>query len=358
MNAKSSYIKMFVLLIMVSFGARANAVIINVLEWEGYISPFEAQFVAYAKSKGMDVKLNIIEPFITGPDDTFKAMRAKKADVTTPTNNYFKMNQGKLMQVLQPIDFSKLSNYHKVLGSLRSATYDEDGKGKYSVPLLGGSYGLAYNADKVSAPDSWNALWDPKFKGKYAITDGQFEANVYITMLALGYPPETIYDISQGNFNAGEVQTKLSQLVANAGSFWGGMADANAMKNLDLVTTYWFGVAEANKSGQNWKFANPKEGQTVWLDTMSIGAHVNGETLEASYLLLDFMISEVVQKQIIEMYGSIIVNGETKSLLDAETIKAGRVGDESFFVDAYFWKPLSSRTRNMYKQMWGKAQSK
>ena len=352
----SLFIKTLTWLLSFAFVTQASAVIINVLEWEGYISPFEAEFVKYAKSKGIDVKLNIIKPYITGPEDTFKAMRAKKADVTTPTNNYFKMNQGKLMQVLQPIDFSKLTNYKKVLGSLRSASYDQGKNGKYSVPLLGGSYGLAYNAANVGAPDSWNAFWDPKFKGKYAITDSQFEANVYITMLALGYPPETIYDISKGNFDAAKVQSKLNQLVANAGSFWGGLADANAMKNLDLVTTYWFGVAEANKAGQNWKFANPKEGQTVWLDTMSIGKHVTGEKLTASYLLLDFMIGEEIQKKIIEMYGSIIVNGETSKLLDAETIKAGRVGDESFFVDAYFWKPLSSRTRNMYKQMWKKAQ--
>lgn len=242
-----------------------------------------------------------------------------------------------------------------MLKSLRNASYDQDHSGKYSVPLLGGSYGLAYNANTTSAPDSWNALWDPKYKGKYAITSDQFEANIYITMLALGYSPESVYDISKGEFNESEVQQKLNQLVANAGSFWQGLADAKAMENLELVTTYWFGVADANKAGQNWKLAAPKEGQTLWLDTLAIGRHVTGEKLAAAYLLIDFMISAEIQKRIIEMYGSIIVNTETAKLLDAKTIKDGRVGDESFFIEEYFWKPLSSRTRNMYKIMWNKA---
>lgn len=357
MKAICYYTRVCALVVVSIFTVQANAVTLKILEWEGYISPFKDEFTKYAKSQGMDVNLVVMKPYITGPELIFKELRAKRADVVTPTNNYFKMSNNKLLQVLQPIDIKKIKNYSKVLASLRTASYDQDKGAKYSVPLLGGSYGLAYNADKTSAPDSWDALWDSKYKGKYAVTDDQFEANVYITMLALGYSPETIYDISKGKFDQDKVQNKLNQLVANAGSFWGGLADANKMKELDLVTTYWFGVADANKSGQNWKLSAPKEGQTVWLDTMAIGSHVNGDTLKAAYLLIDFMISEQTQKRIIEMYGSIIVNSETATLLDAKTIKDGRVGDESFFVDAYFWKPLSSRTRNLYKQMWKKARS-
>jgi spermidine/putrescine transport system substrate-binding protein len=330
---------------------------LNILEWEGYISPFAADFKAYAKSKGMDVDLNIIQPYVSDPEQIFKEMRAKKADVTTPTNNYFKASDGKLFQVLQPIDHTKLANYTKILGSLRAATYDQNDGAKYSVPLLGGSYGLAFNADKTSEPTSWAALWEPKYKGKYAVTSDQFEANIYTTMLVMGYPPESFYDIDKSNINKDQVQEKLNQLVANASSFWGGMADPAKMKELELVTTYWFGVAEANKNGQHWQLANPKEGQTVWLDTMAIGKHVSGEKLKAAYLLLDFMVSEEIQKRILEMYGSIIVNADTAKLLSPELAKSARVGDESFFDEKFFWRPLSARTRNLYKQMWDKAQS-
>lgn len=347
----------FVILVTV-VAVPTQAITLNVLEWEGYISPFTDDFTLYAKKRGLDVKLNIIKPYISDPEYIFLQLRANQADVVTPTHNYFKMSNGKLFNVLQPINFEKLENYPKILKSLRQAKYDQRKSQKYSVPLLGGSYGLAYNANTISPPDSWGALWDPKFKGRYAVTNDQFEANLYISMLALGYPPQAFYDVSDKAFDRVAVQEKLNQLVANAGSFWAGMADASAMKNLDLVTTYWFGVADANQKGQNWKLSTPKEGQTVWLDTISVGVNVNGEKLEAAYLLMDFMISEIIQKRILEMYGSIIVNGETEKILDTKAAEEGRVGDESFFDDRYFWKPLSARTRNRYKAMWQEAREK
>lgn len=347
----------FVILVTV-ISVPAHAITLNVLEWEGYISPFSDAFTLYAKKRGLDVKLNIIKPYISDPEYIFLELRANRADVVTPTHNYFKMSKGKLFNVLQPVNFERLENYPKLLKTLRKAKYDQRKSKKYSVPLLGGSYGLAYNASTISPPDSWGALWDPKFKGRYAVTNDQFEANLYISMLALGYPPQAFYDVSDKAFDRVAVQEKLNKLVANAGSFWAGMADASAMKNLDLVTTYWFGVADANKKGQNWKLSKPKEGQTVWLDTMSVAVNVSGEKLKAAYLLIDFMISEPIQKRILEMYGSIIVNGETAKILDAKIAQDGRVGDESFFDDRYFWKPLSARTRNRYKTMWQEAREK
>lgn len=334
------------------------AVTLNILEWEGYISPFKEDFEVYAKSKGMEVELNIMDPYITDPELIFNKLRARAADVTTPTHNYYKMNKNRLLLVLQPIDFSRLSHYPKVLNSLRNSQYDEFKGKKYSVPLLGGSYGLAYNAAKRDEPKSWEELWQPENKAKFAITGDQFEANIYTTLLVLGYPPESFYDIDAIEFDKPKVQAKLTSLVQNADSFWNGMADVERMKDLELATTYWFGVAAANKSGQNWKLANPKEGQTVWLDTLAIGRHVKGEKLDAAYLLIDFMISEPVQKRILEMYGSIIVNGATAKLLDPQLVKDARVGDETFFSEQYLWRPLSSRTRNTYKQMWNKAMDK
>ena len=348
---------LFIMVLALSH-ANSYSVTLKVLEWEGYISPFSEAFSQYAKRHGLEIELEIVQPYISDPEYIFNQLRAGKADVVTPTHNYFKMNGGRLFEVLKPLTFDQLVNYPKILATLRHAKYDERDGNKHSVPLLGGSYGLAYNADKVSAPISWEILWQPQSTGKYAVTNDQFEANFYITMLTLGYPPDTFYNIENSNFNRTEVQDKLDALVSNAHSFWAGMADAEKMLNLNYVTTYWFGVADANKQGQNWRLAQPQEGQTVWLDTLSIGAHVSGEKLQAAYLLIDFMISETIQKQIMELYGSIIVNSETAKLLKPDAIKSGRVGDESFFNEQYFWKPLSARTRNIYKQMWKNAREK
>jgi len=331
------------------------AVELKVHEWEGYISPFAQDFKKYAKSKGMDVDLIFIKPDITSPDQLFKMVRLGKTDVVTPTHNYYKMDRNKLIHTLQPIDFTKLKNYANLISSAIAVPFDSHEGKKYSVPLLGGSYGLAYNTQKVKEPKSWNVLWDPKNKGKISITKEQFEANLYITILSEGYDPEDCYEIHKGNVDLQKIKSKLNRLVENTGPFWAGIPSVEDMKELSYVTDYWFGVALANKNGQKWKVANPKEGQTVWLDTMAISRSLSGDKLKAAYLLLDFMISPEVQKRIHEMYGSVIVNLKAANIMSKKQIESSYLNNQSFFKEEFFWKPLPVRTRNNYKIMWEEA---
>ncbi len=343
-----------------NLNAQNNQITLNVLEWEGYISPFAEEFSKYAKQKGVDAKLNILKPYITNIEHIFEAVRFTEADIVTPTHNYYKMGNGRLMRALVPIDTSRLSNYQSITNSLKKASYDKSDGKTYSVPLLGGSYGLGYNSEKVKEPTSWDVLWSSLNKGKISITNDQFEANLYLAMLMSGYPAEGFYDIDSVKFDEVKVQKRLDALVANCGSFWGGVPDKNEMKSLNYVTDYWFGIAFANQDGQKWKLASPKEGQTVWLDTMALSWHLkrSPEKLEAAYLLLDFMISPEIQKKIFEMYGSIAVNTQALKLLDEESAKASKIGDESFFKEEWFWKPLTDRTRETYKRMWDNALEK
>lgn len=346
---------------LVLFSSTAvQAVTLNVYEWEGYISTFKEGFEAYAKSKGKDIKLEFLKgadgkpSYISNADDIFEALRAKPVDIVTPTHNYYQGENGRLIRLLKPLDTSKMPNYADVLPSLRSASFGKM-KGKdFALPLLGGAYSLAYNADRVEAPTSWAALED-KTK-KISITSGQVEANVYVAALIAGAKPADVYRIDK--INVAETQKHLKNVVANTKVFWDGMADPEEMKTLDYVTSYWFGVAAANQQGQNWKFAKPKEGQTVWLDNISISSKVKAgsEKEEAAYMLLDYMVSPDVQKKIIDTFGSVVVNGKVKSMVSAEVAEQYSVGDSSFFKEEYFWQPLDKRTVNGYKNLWKKAQ--
>lgn len=343
MEIRMKLFKTFAALTLI-MSSSANALTLNILEWEGYISPFQKEIESFAKSKGVDLKLNFVKPYITNPDQIFNEVRNGNVDIVTPTNNYYKMKGSQLIKVLHPLDFSKMSNYSNVIKGLREASYDKTGKGKYSVPLLGGSYGLFYNADKVSDPKTWEVLWDVKNKGKFAITNDQYEANFYTTLIMMGHKPNSVYDISKSNPDKKKLQDKINVLASNAKLFWGGSIKKEEMKDLSYATSYWFGVAEANKSGQNWKPATTKEGVTVWLDTMSLSASTAKDEakLKASYMVMDFMIGKATQAKLKKMYGSVMVNSSVNPNRD-------------FFKDEYFWKPLSARTKNTYKTMWQKA---
>jgi len=341
----------------------AKAVELRVLEWEGYISIYEKEFEAWAKARGKDIDLVFLtnadgSPFYIGTaDDIFENVRKKACDVTTPTHNYFKQERGKLMQILLPLDTSKLSNYKDVYPGLRNASYARDDAGKlYALPQLGGSYALAYNAAKTSAPDSWTVLLAPEAKGTFTVTSDQVEANVYQMALLAGVKPADVYDYDKFTpEQRAATAENLKLLVANAANFWGGMPTAEQMKPLTYATDYWFGVAAANAAGQDWKFATPKEGVTVWLDNVSIARHLESdpEKLEAAYLLLDYIIGVDAQATIAREFGSVIVNPTAKAKLTPA--QAAAQPGEDFFVEERFWQPLSDRTRNGYKKMWDDA---
>ncbi len=339
-----------------------QAVTLNVYEWEGYISTFKEDFEAYAKSKGKDITLSFLKgsdgkiSYISNADDIFEALRSKPVDVVTPTHNYYQGENGRLIRLLKPIDISKLSHYSNVLSTLRVANFGKKEGKDYALPLLGGAYSLAYNADRVEAPISWAALADQS--KKTSITSGQVEANIYIAALLAGSKPEDVYRIDK--INVEETAKHLNEIFSNKTVFLAGMADPYEMKNLDYVTSYWFGVAAANKAGQNWKFAKPKEGQTLWLDNISISATVKSgsEKEEAAYMLLDYMISPEVQKKILDVFGSVIVNSKVKEMVSEEVATQYSVGDSSFFKEEYFWQPLDKRTANGYKNLWNKASAK
>lgn len=335
--------------------AAAHAVTLRVLEWEGYISHVADAFEEWAKQeKGVDVTLEFLPP-AANPDHFFVALRKNQADIVTPTHNYYAMQY--LPKLLLPLDFDRLENYRDVTPSLRTAKYDEYKGRKHSVPLVGGSYGLAFNRAEAQRPVSWDVLWEPESRGRYPITSEQFEANIYLCMLMAGYSPDEFYNIDTTQFDRVKVQQLLNTLVLNAHSFWKGMVDPEIMPELKYTTTYWIGVRRANLQGQDWLLVDPAEGQTVWLDTIALSEVLmdQPEKLDAAYLLVDYMLSPEVQKRLHEELGLVVVNMKTAEIMSQEQVDRSHVGKDDFFHEEWFWRPLPRRTRNMYRKMWNEA---
>ncbi|MFD2263681.1 PotD/PotF family extracellular solute-binding protein [Lacibacterium aquatile] len=346
--------------------ALAAPVTLTIFEWEGYILPYAADFEAYAKSKGVEVKLAGLagahgKPrYIATADDIYQAARRGEVDIVTPTNNYFKDSNGKLLRLLAPLDIAAMPNFKDVIGNLKTADFaDLDGK-KYAVPLLGGGYSLAYNADRVKeAPTSWQALLDPKYKGRVSVTNAQVEANVYVAAILSGVAPQSIYRYD--NLDAAKVGGILGQLAANSPVFWDGSPDVAKMKSdLDIITDYGFAATAANAEGQNWKFANPVEATTVWLDTIALTqqAAENPDKAKAAHLLMDFMLSPEIQGRLAVTFGTVVPNPKAVEAVAAADQGKVRVATNDFFKPELLWQPLDERTRNGFKQLWEKAQAR
>ncbi|HVO01709.1 MAG TPA: extracellular solute-binding protein [Candidatus Cybelea sp.] len=333
-----------------------------VLEWEGYISRFAAEFEAYARGHGRNISIALPRDgdgkplYLAGPDDLTRALDRGGVDIVTPTHSYYKAADGALMRRLMPLDLGRVKSWTSVLGSLREARFADAGGARFGVPLLGGSCALAYNAKTVKTPPtSWKALLDPALAGRIGLTDAQWETNLYIAGLLAGVPLAKLYDPDPAYDP--KIQQALDAMVAQAGYFWGGFPEPKSLRSLALCTDYWVGVAAANAEGQDWRLADPVEGQTVWLDTIAVSAEVAGDPakVEAAHLLIEFMLSPEIQKRLLGDLGVSIVNAEAARLLAPHVAKQFHVGDNAFFAEERLWQPLRVETRARFERMWKQA---
>ena len=221
--------------------------------------------------------------------------------------------------------------------------------------MIGGSYGLAYNASYVSAPSSWDVLSAPENKGKVSMTDKLVEANGYIAAIMSGTDPEDVYD--QENVNFDKALDILQDMRDNTTKYWGGMAMPDDMKNWHYITTYGFGVSAANSEGQDWKMAIPKEGQTLWLDTIAISSSIreDEEKLEAAYFLINYMLRGEVQAEMTRMFGSVPVVTNAKDHWSVEEQQRFHIQSDEFYIEGNLWQALDKRTSNFYELLWNQA---
>lgn len=333
---------------------------LNLLTWEGY-SPDDqvSEFKKLVKNKyNEDLIFNI--KYVSSADEFFKGVRRKAVDIIVPSHNIIKDERYKLIKekLILPINLVNIPNYSKILPSLQKSEYATHNGHVYSIPLVHGPYGLAYNTAKISPPPtSWNALWDDKYKNKYTISSDYSEVNIYITALAMGLAPDQITNVRELSDPA--IRTKLSQLIKNAQNLWVGVDTAHDLSRNDLGAAWGFSFPDLSKQGQTWAMANPKEGTTGWVDGHSISQSLAGKPTHKKIAeeWINFTLSDDFQvKAIVRGIGSAPVNASIKEKLTVKEIAQYHLDDPNYFKNQrILWPTLSTRQRNFFRSLWSDA---
>ncbi len=177
---------------------------VTLFQWQDYMEPpFLADYEAAYKEK----------PAITifaDEDEAFSKMRAGfKPDVMGPC--YYEFPRWKEAGLLAPIDTSKLKNWDKISPTLRNLPGISAGPGKvWFVPHYWGNTSLTIRTDlapEYARSQSWNILFDPKYKGRVSVMDGVDDTVPFIAHMA----GIDAYEMSQADWV--KVQDKLRELV-------------------------------------------------------------------------------------------------------------------------------------------------
>ena len=273
---------------------------LRVMAWQGYadddwVKEFEGQ-------SGATVKVVFI-----GTDDEIwakiKGSEGKDFDV-------FAVNTAQLQRYIEaglttPHDLSKLPNQKEVLPRFRDLSKVKgvmrDGK-VHSIPFCFDSIGIIYDKDKVSpAPDSFEVLWDPKYKGKVLAYDNG-EHNFSFTALTLGI--EDPFHLSEDQMQ--KIKDKLVKLKQNVLSFYTTPDEALQLYKSNDVALIWanYGqqqVKAMKDAGANIAYVNPKEGALAWLDTWAMTNGVRDPELAEAWV--NYLLQKKIGEQLSQRTG-------------------------------------------------------
>lgn len=349
-----------VFLVLVSLSARAETISLNVLCWEGYTKPYVAGFKALIKEKhGLDVEINVSN--VSAPAEFWNMARGGKVDLISPAHNIPKSVHWPFIErgIAIPVNLDNIPNYKYLLPFLKKNDFVTKGDVVYGVPYTMGPYGLAYNADKVPEPKSWEVLWQPEARGKFSISKDYPDANIYTSALVLGAKYDELYDINKLFESIGNVQLqgKLTLLAMNAASLWEGTANPDEFDTLHYATTWGYAVGAANKKGLNWKMARPKEGATMWVDHWVMTSALKGDKVKKMLAeeWINYGLGIELQVGVIRNWGVSPVVTNLGGNITAEEVSTFAVGDDAYWSELSLWQNQGRRTQNGNLLLWNNA---
>ncbi len=165
---------------------------------------------------------------------------------------------------LADLDLGKIPNAARLVERLQHLPFDPSNR--HSVPYFWGTVGIAYDSDGVSpAPDSWEILWDPRYKGRISMLNDQREV-FGVALRTMGH------SLNATNPNVIE-QAKLKLLAQKPlVKIYTSENYDNLLASGDVVLAHGWGgaVARAMDERPSLRYVVPKEGGTIWADCLVV----------------------------------------------------------------------------------------
>lgn len=339
---------------------KAKQTTLEILVWEGYapenfVRSFKEQLLKEHQIDAM-VRVKYAEEY----SDFFDNIRSGQADIISIPSNMVRSKKFGFIEkkLIVPLRLKNIPNYDDILSSILNGNYATEAGKTYGVPIAHGPYGLAYNTKLVNPPpSSWNDLWDKKYINNYVISSDQFEANIYITALASGMSREDMSTFSK--VYSKKFEKRLTELAKNSRNQWVGVDSPEDLKGAALATSWGDSFHSLKKLGEDWKFAEPKEGTTGWLDYILItkNAMESEEKRLAAESWLNFIISPDFQiHHIVRELGNDPVNYKIREQLTPEEIAKHHLTDLDYFrKKRILWPVLEVRDHNGFENLWKSA---
>lgn len=232
-------------------------------------------------------------------------------DLTFPSD--YMVEKMKSEGLIQKIDFKNIPNMKYIDKSFLNPIYDE--ANEYSVPYMWGTFGILYNKKMVKEPvDSWDILWDPKYKGNIMMFDSVRDT-MGISLTRLGYSMNTI--------NPKEINEAMNELMRQKYLVLAYVNDEGKDRLLGeevaMGIIYSGDAVTLMEENPNLAYAIPKEGTNKWVDAMTIPK--SAQNKKEAEMFINFLLDPEIAKMNAEYIGYSIPNLGALELLDESVTK-------------------------------------
>ena len=178
---------------------------------------------------------------------------------------------------------------------------------KYSVPYMFGTVGLIYNKDVVKEEvDSWDILWDEKYKDKIFMFD-TYRDTLGVALKKLGYSlnstdPKEIEEAKELLLSQRELVDPIYGVDNGTVMIPAGESDINMI---------WSGEGlNLQDENPNLVYVVPKEGANFWIDSLCIPT--NAKNIEGAEKFINFVSDKESALRIADEIGYTTPNKEAR----------------------------------------------
>lgn len=230
-------------------------------------------------------------------------------DLIVPSSDYVGLMRRQDM--LLPLDKSRLTNFANLSDKFTDQPFDPDNT--FSVPYMWGSTAIAVNTGLLgeSAVTSYADLWKPEMKGRLLLPNDPREVFA-IALKSLGY---SLNETDPAHLE--QAYQKLKKLMPYVRVFDSDSPKQALLSGEVSVGVVWNGEAYiANQENPEIKYVYPKEGFSMWMDSLCIPK--GAKNLDEAHAFLNYLLRPDVAATISTEMGYSTPNAKAAEFLEPE----------------------------------------
>lgn len=308
--------------------------------WENLAEP--AFFEEYVKKYGKEPE----SALFADEDEAFaKMMAGFKPDVMAPCT--YEVPRWRDAGLIQPIDTSKLSTWESIAPPLRKINgMAAEGSKVWFVPQYWGITSVTIRTDlapEYAEKQSWDILWDPKYKGRVAALEG-VDDTVAMAALHLGINPyEKLTPANEKKLR--DHLAKLADNLRLVTSDSTTLTQAVASGEVVAAITWNDHYTEMKAENLPVKFLRPASGVMTFV--CGFVMHKETKDVDRAHALIDSNNSEAATAFLVKEMGYGPANTKALKAIDPAVREAAELPEDvdAFLASGFFQQAIPEKDK-------------